>query len=528
MGCTMILAGADDDSRKEMAGFGIFNRAVYDEEDGLFLGCVGYSQYWSNQTDDKYFKVARAFGALMAASTTLATLLCLLIQCFNKHGKSSLWVIMKWAYALAFVSQGLMFTVWFAEICDKSQCEVGSNGVAAFFNTVFLFGMVIASFNSLPPRNPVFRCWNVVSTEYETDKLDTDDSNSEHSYDQENPDMMKRRGRRHDDTDNEDDYYQRSSAESVSLFGGSRTKSVSSRREGAVRSGTGPGQSGSDRTSRSECSSSTKKPIAIDDEERSTTSSNRSKQDPPSVGSYNSNDQKTSKKSRAAAKSSAPKTALTTLNEERSLDTSSFPDTSKYGEGSSVRTSKTGVSSVRSSKTGASSSVRSSKTGASSSVRSSKTEETSPIDRNQESVTYDDDASARSGSVRSSKNQEGSVQSASTRSRVTDVESETESEASFLNRLERSVRLERNGTRVSEMRIGKKLEIVDEYPATSTTRRKPHIADSTDIVKVRTEYCPVGRKTIKETMHYDGSRTVTTLIDPMNIDDEIDLLVSRP
>jgi hypothetical protein len=125
---------------------------------------------------------------------------------------------------------------------------------------------VFASFNSLP-RNPVFRCWNVVSTEYETDKLDTDDSNSDHSYDEENPDVMKSRGRHHDDTDNEDDYYQRSSAESISLFGGSRTKSVPSRREGAVRSGTGPDRSGSDRTSRSEYSSSMKKPIAAIDEE---------------------------------------------------------------------------------------------------------------------------------------------------------------------------------------------------------------------------------------------------------------------
>ena len=58
---------------------------------------------------------------------------------------------MKWAYALAFVSQVLMFAVWFAEMCDESQCKFGSNGVAAVLNTVFLFGMAIASFNSLPP-----------------------------------------------------------------------------------------------------------------------------------------------------------------------------------------------------------------------------------------------------------------------------------------------------------------------------------------------------------------------------------------
>ena len=72
--------------------------------------------------------------------------------------------------------------------------------------------------------------------------------------------------------------------------------------------------------------------------------------------------------------------------------------------------------------------------------------------------------------------------------------------------------------------MGNKLEIIDEYPSTPIDGEiiPPPDADGTDIVKVRTEYCPEGRKTIKDISRSDGSRIVTTVIDPMPSEDEYD------
>ena len=216
----MILAGPVGSSKQDLQGFGLFQHAVYDDADGSFLSCVKYSQYWAEQTNDAAFIVARAFGALTAAFATLATLICILVQCFNKHGKTCLWTIMKWSYVLSFVCQFVTFCITGSQICDnfqgeESKCSLGSNSVAAIFNLLFLLGMAIATCNSQPPRNPVFRLWNVIPTEYETDKVETDD---DQSADIENPKHLRRVLEENDSDEDRMD--------SVSLFGANRSVST--------------------------------------------------------------------------------------------------------------------------------------------------------------------------------------------------------------------------------------------------------------------------------------------------------------
>jgi hypothetical protein len=70
------------------------------------------------------------------------------------------------------------------------------------------------------------------------------------------------------------------------------------------------------------------------------------------------------------------------------------------------------------------------------------------------------------------------------------------------------------GIRRGETRDGNQVIIVDEYPASKMSDGiyPPMDIDGTDMVKVRSEYCRAGRKTIREEYHKDGSRTVTTTI----------------
>jgi hypothetical protein len=149
----------------EYTSFGIFNTAVVDElGDGSLLGCVAYSQYWTEQTFDRAFRAARFMAGGLMAFAALATFICLCLQCFSKSGKSWLWNFMRLSYLGAFFCQGAVYVVFMTRMCtsfkgEPSQCYLGRDGIIGAFNFVFLLGMVIATFQSFPPRHPVFQCW---------------------------------------------------------------------------------------------------------------------------------------------------------------------------------------------------------------------------------------------------------------------------------------------------------------------------------------------------------------------------------
>ena len=86
----------------------------------------------------------------------------------------------------------------------------------------------------------------------------------------------------------------------------------------------------------------------------------------------------------------------------------------------------------------------------------------------------------------------------------------------LLDQLAKDVKLKAGGKRISKTRIGERLQIVDEYPVPSDFPTRNANRAMAGIVKVRTEYLPEGRKTIKEEFKTDGSSTVITILDPTN------------
>lgn len=178
--------------------YGLFRRAAYDTEG--FIGCVDYSSTFILD-DDIYFKVARTAGLTMVMLGTIASIICLFVQCLSKAGKSKLWTIMQFTFLLSFLSQTAISTIYITELCAAAdKCRIGATGIQAACNTFFLFIMVIATACSLPPRNPVFRLW------YELPEYDTVKA----SFDTEEEDVEEGAKQEIRDAD-----------ESVSLFGGS-------------------------------------------------------------------------------------------------------------------------------------------------------------------------------------------------------------------------------------------------------------------------------------------------------------------
>ncbi|VEU34802.1 unnamed protein product [Pseudo-nitzschia multistriata] len=186
MGCRFVTISGEDQSQS----LGAFNFAVYDGEEvgggsNNFLGCVSNSEFWKQETsNDIGFLANRIASALLLAFTVLATIICTCLQCFSKHGKSHLWNVMRVLYLGAMVSQGAMYIVFASDLCTggdgtEQLCFVGTTGIVGMFNFVLLFGMVVATFNSLPPRNPVFQCWGS-DADYESD----DDGSTEEEEDE--------------------------------------------------------------------------------------------------------------------------------------------------------------------------------------------------------------------------------------------------------------------------------------------------------------------------------------------------------
>ena len=571
----MILVRPSSNAESEEYGYGIFNSAVYDD-DGSFLGCVSYSNQFLDENNGGELKATRFFTIFLLVAITLSAILAVFIQCFSKSGKSFLWQVMGWSYAFALACQViiLVFSIRSTETLEDLNGEgyksyFGPNIIGAIFNLGFLFAMTLACFISLPPRNPVFRLWNEITMDYDTDKHnDTDDDAS----DPENPTRAVSKTPKRLSSEEND---------AVSLFSGQISKRSKSSGSISKKSGRSKSlrrtikQSKDDTSSKAQSKASSKsgskskqRPPRIDEEEVETRSHQSSKSDKNSKSSTresaersNSNSSKEGDQSTASGIGDGSKTSDKkngssideTLPQEYTLDT---PNTDPEASAASVNASTVG-SSVAGSKKSKSTSVAvmsasstaGSKQSKSTSVavmsatsksrKSAATASTNDsVQSNQENdeslngqraladfLTLDGEQSTqKSDSKRSNKSSARSTKSAlSAKSTRT---ADSVNTAKFLNRLKSSTKIDKGGFRRSETLIGQKLELVDEYPVSDIDGvHPPHDLDGTDIVKVRTEYYPEGRKTIKEEIHHDGSRTVSTLIEPLNVGEgvEVDL-----
>ncbi len=581
----MILIGPASESRPNMKGFGFFSSAVYDDETGLFLGCVEYSNYLRGETDDTAFKLARIFGASLGAAITLATFVCLLVQCFNKHGKSCLWVCMKWSYVVAFLCQGSSFVMWTTDLCKEyegqdAKCYVGSNGVTAMFNGALLFGMVIATFNSSPPRNPVFRCWYATLDESETDESVVDEGMADIESQETHKSQTTQKSQKSHKTRST----KRTTTDEVSLFGSSRSirtwrsngprltvkeltrrlerkniwpmnqmqrgvPSAAPNNENKVHRPAAVHEEFEDPRVRTyyrtqakifkkfDQDKSVKKPKSNDTVQTSHANSN----DESTIESLKDNEEVCGQQcatSRPAVMSSPFFTHSRTAKEEgvetpiaetflRQIRMRQEQNMAP-NEVFNLNDNKEETPSVKS----GSAKSGSAKSG---SAKSGSAKSGSAKSGSTKSGSVKSGKSFLSGSVKSgSQKSSGTKKSVmSSKSSTTGLNSihENKSLDSVLEQLRSSVVLGKGGVRIDETRIGNTLKIVDEYapPADGDRSKSKGKSDGTQavksskatgsqIVKVRTEFCPEGRKTIMEETRADGSCLVTTLIDPFTID----------
>jgi hypothetical protein len=417
-GCTFFLSGPEDDYRSELEGYGLFKRAIYDKEDGSFLGCIDYSKFWLAEINDRPFKVARIFGVFSMALTVLAFICCALVMLFTKRGKSCWWGIMRMSYFFAFLNQLFVYSVWATKICkefngEETQCLAGPNGVIGAFNVMVLLALIIFSCIVPEPCHPMFRLWYSQDPEqgpYDSDQTDENLTSIEEEQSSDDSDLGMTRTH---------------PSETSKYVAKSRQFAKHEKHEKQSPSSASRKSKGSGViASRSEKS----RQITVATSKASTAKSKQSTDKP---------------------KQSSDKPTHSTDKPKQSTDKPKHPESRSHYSSASTR-------------------------------------ETSSLRTDAES--------SRSGASKRESNANSS--------------------------------LDAN----SSLEAGDIIEIVEEFGPTSVTGSfdgvngsiRPLGADDTEIIKVRTEYGPEGKKQIKEVTHADGSRTVTTLIDPMGLDDDIE------
>ncbi|KAG7366013.1 hypothetical protein IV203_028683 [Nitzschia inconspicua] len=494
LGCKFLIVGIDESNREEHQAFGVFNAAVYDlESPGKnFLGCVDYSQFWHEQTNDIAFRGAKFAGGFLLAFTTLATIINLCLQCFSKHGKSWLWGAMRLSYLVSLLSQGAMYSAFASDICTEvdgqdSQCWLGKNGVAGVFNFFFLFGMVVATFHSFPPRNPVFQCWTGDLDSGSSVDICSDDEDVESAVDV---------ASRHDGSVSLFAPSKATSRPSVMSKAGSRISATSKKSKNSSVSIVGSQKSSKSKrsfSSKKSKVSSKSRDLKIDQTIKENTTKEEDKMsvaeegDAPVVAEKSENKAKDSQLPTGSFRASIAKRlwgGSKSKNMEESppdIDEGSFKPVAER-----VSKLETGLQHDREAR-----------------AQTVQPPTTSAV------VTRAVQERARAGGAEE-------TDSSVIKSKEYPTDLEDSESIQFLKDLSAVTKLGKGGIRVKTTEKGHTVEIVDEYPAKAGEGlNAPYNNDGTDVVKVRTEYYEQGSRTTKEVTHHDGSRTIVTTINSM-------------
>ncbi len=458
LGCRFLNVGYEN--QDEIQSIGAFTVAIYDPQtrgNNNFLGCVKPSQFWQEETSyDVGFTTIRVACAFMLAFTIVATLICVCLQCFNKHGKSHLWGIMRICYIGAAISQAAMYSVFASDMCkddydeedddsfkgfllfnlgDK-KCAPGQTGILGMVNFALLVGMVVASFNSLPPRNPVFQCWG--------GDIDWDEESEDGSTSEEDSDLQRMKS-------------MESADDSVSLFSSRKSrKSFRASGKDEAESVAEKGFSGHSVASKSIASvvskkekyalaeegsvkSKQSKPVEIDEMTVGSKSTAKSKSKIPGIGKFfqKKKSETTDIESVASTKKSATK--LQTVDEIK-------PESNITSEGSQLGDILNTMSSAGLN-------------------------------------TMSSALSCSSGATLEITN--------------------------FVIQLIEMTELEAGGRRVKMADNDNEVEIIDEYPKVPGGEI---VSSDSDVAVVRTEFYDLGSRTIKTITHKDGSKTIVTTI----------------
>jgi hypothetical protein len=144
---------------------GLFRAAQYDGN-GNFLGCLSIEE--SEIEIDGLFRNARAFGTLTALLSTASFVLLLFSITF--HPSNILWVAIRIMLSAATVFSMFVFTVVGSSFCSEEECRISGVGILNIFNTFLLASLSTVTFIDTPPEHPIFTVW--------TDDLFTQDKDT--------------------------------------------------------------------------------------------------------------------------------------------------------------------------------------------------------------------------------------------------------------------------------------------------------------------------------------------------------------
>lgn len=372
-----------------------------------------------------------------------------------------------------------------------SQCTPGTTGIIGVFNFALLFGMVITTFISLPPRNPVFQCWDG-DMEY-TDESE-DGSTSEE-------DSVIRKFKAMGETDND----------SVSLFGGSRMSRKSRRSTKSKVSG----KDGDESASAAEKGLSV---VSVKSEEVQHTPTISEEGSAASIKSGKSNQKG---KSNEIIVETVESESVSTAKSTRSKKSTILPVVSKLfskslavDENKSIASDKKSSVSVpieKSSEEESKSYKKSVEEIASlSSKKSNRSLKSMSSKRSNKSLKSSDSKvmllKRDSQEVKSA----GSLSDYGLKSTMSSASGSTLEVTNFVIQLIEMTELEEGGRRVKLADNENQVEIIDEYPIEEGGEIKS--TSSSDEIAVRTEYYDLGSRSTKEIRHKDGSRTIITTI----------------
>jgi len=489
LGCKFMNIGFD---RNNFQGLGIFKTSVYAENQtgsndlGKFLGCVNYSQFWEEETNDTGFLAARIAGGFLLGFTTLATIISIRLQCFSKHGKSRLWNLMRICYIIALFSQVIMYTIFASDICkdlDGTQkCWPGRNGIAGVLNFVLLLGMVVTTSVSFPPRNPVFQCWENYEDCNDSDEVSTEEEDENMKTSR----SLGSRGGNYADTS--------SVGDAVSLFGGSRMSRKS--KMSSSKMSASQQQSMESTMTEDKISHAEKGLLKIDADE--------------SV--FSSKSHKSYASQRSMSLPGVEKYLITPSIANKSVSSSSIMSRRSVKSDTSQK-SKTGSAVEPYLVTEENSIAESASVGTSKISRSSRSNASQRSKKSLPGAKYlakilpavkghSDNVSISSAKSSRSSNLMGSVPPPSN--------NDPAEVLNFMEQLVEMTEVTEGGRRVKTDEQDRKIELVDEYPKKSDGEVESN--PSSDLVKIRTEYYDLGSRTVKEITHSDGSRTVITTI----------------
>jgi len=402
----------------------------------------------------------------------------------------------------ALISQGVMYAVFSSDVCSTmdgkdSHCWMGRNGVAGAFNFCLIFGMVVASLHSYPPRNPVFQCW--------AGDFSYDSSVAGSSDEEVDPEESSNAA-----SDNN---------ESVSLFG---TQSISRRSvAGSKKSGGSRGSKNAklSRKGSKEAGHKSLRQNSTDEEEDKLSAAEEGNA---------KDDQKLELKDSSSLAGSIRASISNLLgkkNEKNKIDSSQTNTTEGSFKGVADRISKieTNVHCNKSKAIRAKPVTAGSKpaTGGLANRSNLKPAMKPAMTKGVSGVVplTNSDAPVTSQTAPGlPKKTDPPRQRADAVPKAKESPSDNDDSDSiaFLRDLAAVTKLGKGGIRVKTTEKDHVLEMVDEYPAKAGEGlNAPHNIDGADLVKVRTEYYDQGSRTTKEVTHHDGSRTVVTTITSM-------------